>query len=110
MAWDTLIYRDPKSGQYKGQLATSWKWIDDKTLEMELRQGVKFHNGEEFDAEVKPEQMVGQTAGLVAPRGDSDEALATRAELASEAAALRKEIADLRESLAGAGANRGKGG
>ncbi|MGE0749393.1 MAG: ABC transporter substrate-binding protein [Variibacter sp.] len=49
--WDTLIYRDPKTNQYKGQLATSWKWIDDKTLEVELRHGVKFHNGEEFDAD-----------------------------------------------------------
>ena len=49
--WDTLIYRDPVTNEYKPQLATSWKWIDDKTLEMELRQGVKFHNGEEFDAD-----------------------------------------------------------
>ena len=49
--WDTLIYRDPKTNEYKGQLATSWKWIDDKTLELELRQGVKFHNGEAFDAD-----------------------------------------------------------
>ena len=49
--WDTLIYRDPKTNEYKGQLATAWKWIDDKTLELELRQGVKFHNGEEFDAD-----------------------------------------------------------
>jgi peptide/nickel transport system substrate-binding protein len=49
--WDTLIYRDPKTNEYKGQLATSWKWIDDKTLELELRKGVKFHNGEEFDAD-----------------------------------------------------------
>lgn len=49
--WDTLIYRDPKSGEYKGQLATAWKWIDDKTLEVELRPGVKFHNGAEFDAD-----------------------------------------------------------
>ena len=49
--WDTLIYRDPKTGEYKGQLATSWKWIDDTTLELELRRGVKFHNGAEFDAD-----------------------------------------------------------
>jgi len=49
--WDTLIYRDPKTNEYKGSLATSWKWIDDKTLELELRKGVKFHNGEEFDAD-----------------------------------------------------------
>ncbi len=49
--WDTLIYRDPISNEYKPHLATAWKWIDDKTLELELRQGVKFHNGEEFDAD-----------------------------------------------------------
>jgi peptide/nickel transport system substrate-binding protein len=49
--WDTLIYRDPVTNEYKGQLATSWKWIDDKTLELELRKGVKFHNGEDFDAD-----------------------------------------------------------
>jgi len=49
--WDTLIYRDPVSGEYKGLLATSWKQIDDKTLDLELRHGVKFHNGAEFDAD-----------------------------------------------------------
>ena len=49
--WDTLIYRDPKTDEYKGQLATAWKWIDDKTLELELRQGVKFHNGAAFTAD-----------------------------------------------------------
>ena len=49
--WDTLIYRDPNTNEYKGQLATSWKQIDDKTIEFELREGVKFHNGEEFDAD-----------------------------------------------------------
>ena len=49
--WDTLLYRDPVTHEYKGQLARSWRQIDDKTLEFELRQGVKFHNGEEFDAD-----------------------------------------------------------
>jgi peptide/nickel transport system substrate-binding protein len=49
--WDQLIYRDPKTNEYKGLLSTSWKWIDDKTLEFQLRQGVKFHNGEDFDAD-----------------------------------------------------------
>ena len=33
-------------------LATSWQWLDDRTLEVTLRQGVKFHNGEVFDAEI----------------------------------------------------------
>ena len=49
--WDTLVYRDPNTNEYKGQLAKSWKQIDDKTIEFELRQGIKFHNGEEFDAD-----------------------------------------------------------
>ncbi len=33
-------------------LATSWKLVDDSTWEFELRPGVKFHNGEPFNAEV----------------------------------------------------------
>jgi peptide/nickel transport system substrate-binding protein len=49
--WDTLVVLDPKTNEYKGNLATSWKQIDDKTIEFELRKGVKFHNGEEFDAD-----------------------------------------------------------
>jgi peptide/nickel transport system substrate-binding protein len=49
--WDTLIYRDPKTNEYVGNLAKSWKQIDERTLEFELREGVKFHNGEAFDAD-----------------------------------------------------------
>ncbi len=49
--WDTLLYRDPVTNEYKGQLAKSWTQVDDKTMEFELREGVKFHNGEEFDAD-----------------------------------------------------------
>jgi peptide/nickel transport system substrate-binding protein len=32
-------------------LAVSREWIDDTTLEVKLRQGVRFHNGEPFDAQ-----------------------------------------------------------
>lgn len=49
--WDGLIYRDPVTNEYKGNLATSWEWIDDTTLELKLREGVKFHNGEDFTAD-----------------------------------------------------------
>ena len=49
--WDGLLYRDPKTGQYVGNLATDWTWVDATTLELNLRQGVKFHNGEPFDAD-----------------------------------------------------------
>jgi peptide/nickel transport system substrate-binding protein len=33
-------------------LGVSREWIDDTTLEVKLRQGVRFHNGEPFDADV----------------------------------------------------------
>ena len=49
--WDHLVYRDPKTNEYKGSLSTGWRWIDEKTLEFDLRPGVKFHNGEVFDAD-----------------------------------------------------------
>ena len=34
------------------RLATGWRWHDDRTLEVTLRQGVTFHNGEVFDAAI----------------------------------------------------------
>jgi len=49
--WDGLIYRDPQTNEYIGNLATSWTWIDDLTLELKLREGVSFHNGEAFNAD-----------------------------------------------------------
>ena len=51
MVWDTLIERDPVTSEYRPNLAESWVWIDDTTLEFKLRQGITFHNGEPFDAE-----------------------------------------------------------
>ena len=41
-----------KEGQLVPRLATAWQWLDDRTLEMTLRQGVTFHNGEVFDADI----------------------------------------------------------
>jgi peptide/nickel transport system substrate-binding protein len=51
MVWDGLLYRDPETNKYKPNLATSYEWIDSKTLEFDLREGVTFHNGEKFDAD-----------------------------------------------------------
>ena len=48
---DSLLHRDPKTGEYGPHLAKSYKWIDDKTLELELRDDVVFHGGEKFSAE-----------------------------------------------------------
>jgi ABC-type transport system substrate-binding protein len=41
-----------RDGKLVPRLATAWQWLDDRTLELTLRQGVKFHNGEAFDAEI----------------------------------------------------------
>ncbi|WP_319530669.1 ABC transporter substrate-binding protein [uncultured Cohaesibacter sp.] len=49
--WDGLLYRDTETGEYKGNLATEWKWIDSTALELKLREGVTFHNGEPFNAD-----------------------------------------------------------
>lgn len=49
--WDTLVERDPKTREWVGNLAESFKWVDDLTLEFKLRQGVKFHNGDAFGAD-----------------------------------------------------------
>lgn len=50
--WETLIARDwrgdlsPRPG-----LATAWRRIDELTVELDLRRGVIFHNGDEMTAE-----------------------------------------------------------
>jgi peptide/nickel transport system substrate-binding protein len=41
-----------QDGTLVPRLATSWRWLNDRTLEVELRRGVTFHNGEIFDAEI----------------------------------------------------------
>lgn len=51
LIWDSLVYRDPETLEYKPLLATSWKWVDDTTMDLTLREGVKFQNGEVFNAD-----------------------------------------------------------
>ncbi len=55
-------------------LATSWRRIDDKTVELKLRQGVKFHNGDTMTAEdvaysFGPERMFGTPGAAGAAPG-----------------------------------------
>jgi peptide/nickel transport system substrate-binding protein len=49
MIYDTLIQRDDNM-QLKPGLAVSWRNVDPLTWQIKLRSGVKFHNGEPFDA------------------------------------------------------------
>ncbi|SFU23057.1 ABC transporter substrate-binding protein [Mesorhizobium sp. YR577] len=65
--WEGLILRNwmGDQGPLPG-LATEWKRIDDKTVELKLRQGVKFHNGDELTADdvvfsFSPERVFGST-------------------------------------------------
>ena len=50
--WESLIGRNLR-GQLEAQpmLATAWARIDDQTVELKLREGVRFHNGDEMTAE-----------------------------------------------------------
>ncbi|MBN8898946.1 MAG: ABC transporter substrate-binding protein, partial [Rhodospirillales bacterium] len=45
-AWDGLVYRDPETFQIKPLLASSFKWVDDTTLEFVMRPNATFQNGD----------------------------------------------------------------
>ncbi len=65
--WEGLIGRDWLGGlKSVPLLATEWRRIDPQTVELKLRQGVKFHNGDEMTAEdvaftFSRERMFGDT-------------------------------------------------
>ena len=48
--FDTLLRRNLKTLQLEGNLAESWRLVNDTTWQFKLRRNVKFHNGEPFDA------------------------------------------------------------
>jgi len=54
-------------------LATAWRRIDERTVELDLRRGVRFHNGDEMTAEdvafsFGPQRMMGDTRPTVQGR------------------------------------------
>lgn len=49
--YECLVQMSKDLESIEPQLAVSWERIDDLTMQFKLREGVKFHNGEDFDAE-----------------------------------------------------------
>lgn len=50
-AWDMLVHRDPSTFEIKPLLATDWKFNEDNSLDLTIRQGVKFHDGSTLSAD-----------------------------------------------------------
>jgi peptide/nickel transport system substrate-binding protein len=51
VVYEQLISYDERTHRYVPRLAKSWQRIDERTLEFQLRDDVKFHNGDRFDAD-----------------------------------------------------------
>ena len=49
---EALLNRDPVSNELVGELATAWEQTSDTVWRFTLREGVTFHNGDPFNAEV----------------------------------------------------------
>lgn len=50
--YDALLTFDDAGEKIVGQLASDWKMVNDTTMELTLRDDVKFSNGEDFTADV----------------------------------------------------------
>jgi peptide/nickel transport system substrate-binding protein len=51
LGWDALMFRNIEIGAFEPLLATGWEWIDNLTMEIDLREGVTFHDGTSFGSE-----------------------------------------------------------
>ncbi len=51
IVFDGLVHFDDFNKEFKPLLAKSWKRVDELTLEFELRDDIKFHDGSAFDAD-----------------------------------------------------------
>lgn len=49
--FDTLLRANPETLEPEPGLAQSWEYVDELTLQLELEEGVQFHDGTPFDAE-----------------------------------------------------------
>ena len=48
--FDGLLHRNPVTFEYEPGLAKSFKWVDNVTMDFDLRDEVLFHNGKKFKA------------------------------------------------------------
>lgn len=53
ITWSTMeeLVRVDKDGRLAPGLATSWRWLNDRSIEFQLRKGVTFQDGEKFTAQ-----------------------------------------------------------
>ncbi|MDB2223089.1 ABC transporter substrate-binding protein [Halorubrum ezzemoulense] len=51
MAYERLVALTFDYSEFRGELASSYEQVDDTTFRFQLREGVTFHNGDEFTAE-----------------------------------------------------------
>jgi len=70
--YDRLIHRDFLNGGLQPGLAVAWRWLDDTTLELDLRSGVTFHDGSKFtsaDVVYTFERILDPDSDFVTARG-----------------------------------------
>lgn len=72
LVWDSLYFTDPVTGENKPHLATKLTWVDPKTIDVDLRHDVVFHNGDKMTADdlVFTVTMVNDPANKMANSSD----------------------------------------
>ena len=55
ITWNTMeeANRVDHEGMGQPSLAAGWRWVDDETLELPLRRGAVFQDGEAYDAKIQ---------------------------------------------------------
>lgn len=51
LIYDSLLRKDFATGEFKPELAESYRQVDETTIDFKLRKGVRFHNGEVMTAD-----------------------------------------------------------
>ena len=74
LGWDALLFRNLETGDYEPLLATAWNWVDNLTMDLELRQGVVFHDGSSFGSEdvvYTINHVTSEDSGVLTPKNVS---------------------------------------